>query len=898
MSGPLGGLRLDRITEVPLLGGAAATDGQRLSALRHGLLPGFTRAHAAGEGVAIAWTRAAAGASLDVYATPGYLPGVTASPADDLPDLPTWVACTGSHDALTVVPDADRDDEPRGVLEDLVAQLDDEPFAWLVWAEPVPADDARAQLDDLHYSMTVLLDRESGSGRDAIELERVRERYRELASAIGGIWRVRVLAGGDSASGARQAAALLAAAADLHPTAYVLLPSPDAGGLADALAAPPIMASGVLLAAVGRPPMRELPGLRAVERARFDVTPETPGDGVPLGDVLDEAGRAVGTFHVPPATLNRHAFVAGATGSGKSQTIRHLLEGLHAARIPWLVIEPVKAEYAGMAGRLADDRSVAVVRPGDPGAVPLCLNPLEPEPGFPLQTHLDLVRALFLAAFEAHEPFPQVLAQALTRCYTEAGWDLTVGEAGSSGGRYPRLGDLQRTARRVVEDIGYGAELAADVRGFVDVRLNSLRLGSAGRFLEGGYPLDVADLLARNTVLELEDIGNDQDKSFCIGVVLIRLTEHLRVRAAGEPAGGGERLRHVTVVEEAHRLLKASAVGTPVAHAVELFASLLAEIRAYGEGVLVAEQIPSKLLPDVVKNSALKVVHRLPAADDREVIGATMNLSEQQSRAVVWLPPGQAAAFADGMDRPVLVRVPLGEARERRADPPATVALAGDEREPCTLREIAAALRLAEDPRLVLWVELLTIAHVTGDPRPVPREGALADVLGERPRRVVEYALALLAASAAQSRTTALRRWYRPHALSQHVTDVSSGMLCDGLPPCDPLDEVGWQAGCYRWIDVARELRNWPSSRVGPHPDTEEWAARGLRLPEATIDAQLAALRRDSSFELSDAHLLRGDADPSAVDRAAAALSSRADASERLSDAARFLTTQSESILT
>jgi hypothetical protein len=187
---------------------------------------------------------------------------------------------------------------------------------------------------------------------------------------------------------------------------------------------------------------------------------------------------------------------------------------------------------------------------------------------------------------------------------------------------------------------------------------------------------------------------------------------------------------------------------------------------------------------------------------------------------------------------------------------------------------------------------------VTGDPRPVPRDGALADLLGERPRRVVEYALAVLAESAAQSRTTALRPWYRPDALSQHVTDVSLEMLCDGLPPCDPLDEVGWQAGCYRWIDVARELRNCPDSSVGAHPHTEEWAARGLRLPQATIDAQIAALRRDSSFELPDAHLLRGDADPSAVDRAAAALSSRADASERLSDAVRFLISRSESILT
>lgn len=870
-------LPFERIVEVPLLGG--------LPALRLALLPSLTRAHAAGSAVATAWVRPRAGAPLAVYAASVEVPGQRAVAADDPLDLPVWIACTGVHDPLTRVPDPD-EGEPGGVLEDLV---DERPFAWLVWAQPLPGEELAAQLDDLHYGMSVLLDREAGSGRDAVELERARERYRELQSAAGGVWRVHVLAAGEDEAGARAATGLLAATADLHRTAYVLRPGSEAGSLDAALAAEPVVASGELLTALARPPARELPGLRAVERARFDVTPETPGDGIPVGEVLDEHGRAVGAFHVPTATLNRHAFVAGATGSGKSQTIRHVLEGLGAAGIPWLAIEPVKAEYAGMAGRLDDD--VAVIRPGDLDAVPLCVNPLEPEPGFPLQTHLDLVRALFLAAFEAHEPFPQVLAQALTRSYAQAGWDLTMGAAREPGAAYPTLSDLQASARQVVEDIGYGAQLAADVRGFVDVRLTSLRLGSAGRFLEGGYPLDVADLLARNTVLELEDIGNDQDKSFCIGVMLIRLIEHLRVRHAHAPSMPGERLRHVTVVEEAHRLLKASTLGTPAAHAVELFAALLAEIRAYGEGVVVAEQIPGKLVPDVVKNSALKIVHRLPAADDREVVGATMNLDERQSRAVVWLPSGRAAAFADGMDRPVLVRVPLGEDRERRADAPPTVAIAGPEpeREPCTLREIATALRIAEDPKLVLWIELLTIAHVTGDRRPVPREGGLGRLLDDEPRRVIEYALGALARRSAESRAEHLAAWYRPESLARHVAEVAVDAVCDGAEACAPTPEAQWQAGCYRWVDVDRALRAWRGDPDLPHPDTDRWAERGLRLPEARIEAQLEALRSDPTLALPDKPMLRGGAEPAAFEEAAMRLSSHPDPAKRLREASEFL---------
>src|SRR5437667_6802315 len=142
-----------------------------------------------------------------------------------------------------------------------------------------------------------------------------------------------------------------------------------------------------------------------------------------------------------------------------------------------------------------------------------------------------------------------------------------------------------------------------------------------------------------------------------MGTLIVRIVEYLRLRAR---AGLREGLRHVIVIEEAHRLLRAGREGRASAHAVELFTAMLAEIRAYGEGLVIAEQIPSKLVSDVVKNTALKVMHRLPAADDRDLAGAAMNLDGAQSRQVVSLEPGVAAVFADGMDRPIRVRVPYG----------------------------------------------------------------------------------------------------------------------------------------------------------------------------------------------------------------------------------------------
>ena len=550
--------------------------------------------------------------------------------------------------------------------------------------------------------------------------------YRELdAFREAGLWSVRVLAGAADPAELRRVAPVLVGSVDLSRHPYRLRSGVEAHSLADALAARshdfgddanvPFPATAGALAALAGLPRREVPGLRVLDPGYFDVTSETDGrDGehrpdapetIELGAILDSQDRPVGTFRVPFATLNRHAFVTGATGAGKSQTVRNLLERLTQASLPWLAIEPAKSEYAAMAGRVTGIGQVTVINPSDPRAIPLSVNPLAPEPGYPVQAHIDMVRALFQAAFDAEEPFPQIMSQALQRVYEANGWDVVTG-GGVPGAlaapAVPTLEQLQRAALQVIEDVGYGKELQADVRGFVDVRLRSLRIGSAGRFFEGGHPADISELLRRNVVLAIEDVANDEDKAFLMGTLIIRIVEHLRLRARRDKAGG---LRHVIVIEEAHRLLRNRGQERASSHAVELFAGMLAEIRAYGEGIVVAEQIPTKLVPDVVKNTALKVVHRLPAHDDRELVGAAMNLDEGQSRKVVSLEPGIAAVFADGMDRPLRVRIPLGELRERVIAGPAP---------PILGRRSAACGRQCRDGRACSLFELRTAELMSG----------------------------------------------------------------------------------------------------------------------------------------------------------------------------------------
>ncbi|MEV4315313.1 ATP-binding protein [Actinocrispum sp. NPDC049592] len=820
-----------------------------------------------------------------------YPPGATAEPTEiDLAEFPLWVRCPGHIDPLWIADDS----SARGGFDDYVAHSW-EPFAWLVVAEPLTASVVDRELVRLSTSIPRLRQREN-SEFDRVALERAQARYRELSRArTAGMWNVHVLVGGVTEAGVRSAATLLCGASELDELPYALVPGEAVGSFASAAlpvagdeGAPrsPFAAGAELLAALARPPRAELPGIRLVELATFDVTPERDGP-IRLGQVLDKADRPTASFGVEEATLNRHTFVAGATGGGKSQTVRHLLEQLHHAGVPWLVIEPAKAEYAAMAGRIGGDQ-VVVIRPGDPDALPVGLNPLEPEPGFPIQTHIDLVRALFLAAFEAMEPFPQVLSHALTRCYTDLGWDTVLSESRLPDviPRYPTLADLQRTAMEVVEDIGYGKEITDNVRGFIDVRLGTLRLGTPGRFFEGGHPLDVAELLRRNVVLEIEDVGNDQDKAFFIGSVLIRLHQHLRTRRSPGPAA----LRHVTVVEEAHRLLKRTEEGSPAAHAVELFASLLAEIRAYGEGIVIAEQIPAKIVPDVLKNTALKIIHRLPALDDRETVGATMNLDDEQSRHIVSLPPGRAVMFTDGMDRPVRVDVPLGEDREATtatAPPPVLrprSAVCGPtcHTRQCSLREIGHAGRLAGSPRFILWIELLTVAHLVGKPAPNP-DPAWLDELRIVERRTLECAVAHRVQDAIETRYTGLAAHYQPEVLAAHLADVALGTV-DGILGCDGR-EVEWQAGRFRWIDVLRLLRATPAS-AGPHPDSGNWAARGLVLTGTTAGEQLERLRAHPDMWRPARSVITGSR---AYDAAIAELSKELTPGDRFLEATEFL---------
>ena len=414
-------------------------------------------------------------------------------------------------------------------------------------------------------------------------------------------------------------------------------------------------------------PSEEYPGFGVSNRPRFQVDPQVAAKPTLTLGVITDLGRETGLeCRVSRQELCKHALIAGVTGSGKTTTCITFLRQLatESPQVPCLVIEPAKREYRRIIGSTGLTDAV-VFTLGEETAAPIRLNPFEVEPGASVQAHLDLLRAAFQAAFPMYPPMPQVLERCLHEVYSDHGWDLIRNERRGGLGTpddFPTLSDLFAKIGPVVDAMGYDVRITQDVKAAMRARIGSLRLGGKGSLLDCWKSTPMAEILKRPVVLELEAIADDEEKAFVLGLLLVRLYEH-RIAAARQGDLRAE-LRHVTLFEEAHRLLARTsdhsgnpdAVNTK-AKAVEVFANVLSEIRAYGEAIVVAEQIPTKLASDVIKNTNIKVAHRLVAEEDRDLVGTSMRTSAAQREDLAVLGTGEAAVFCAGFNGPYLVRV-------------------------------------------------------------------------------------------------------------------------------------------------------------------------------------------------------------------------------------------------
>ena len=409
-------------------------------------------------------------------------------------------------------------------------------------------------------------------------------------------------------------------------------------------------------------PRQEVQGITLREAAAFGANyTRKPEDRVELGNLIHKREPMKDIpFALPKAIFQKHAFVCGVTGSGKTNTCFALLQTLD---LPFLVIEPAKSEYRQLLHALRDLRIYTL---GNETVSPFRLNPFEFPPGGHLLAHIDTLKAVFNASFPMYASMPYILEEAIIEVYLDKGWELAVSTNVYLGpddwNKYhdflPTLQDLYNKIEVVVERKQYAQEVTMNMRAALQARLSSLLTGSKGLMLNTRRSTPLDELLNCQAVLELKYIGDDDEKCFLIGLILARIYEYREVEGAVDSS-----LRHEILIEEAHRLLKyipehvSPEIANSRGKAVETFANFISEIRAYGEGIIVVDQIPAKLAQDVVKNTCVKIVHRTLARDDREMLGATMSLSMEQVNELPLLGVGQAVVHSEGFDKPYLVQI-------------------------------------------------------------------------------------------------------------------------------------------------------------------------------------------------------------------------------------------------
>ncbi|MBK9143891.1 MAG: ATP-binding protein [Candidatus Melainabacteria bacterium] len=433
-------------------------------------------------------------------------------------------------------------------------------------------------------------------------------------------------------------------------------------------------------------PKREMPGFRIRRSAEFSLAPIPPKDPdrtIAIGNILDRGMDTGNLYHIDVDALQKHTIVCGVTGGGKTNTCFYLLGQLWNYKIPFMVIEPAKSEYRHMMLMSETFKGIGqAFSLGDETVSPFRLNPFEIMKGVKVQTHLDALKSVFNASFEMYSPMPQVLEKALNEIYNVRGWDLVnntnrrlppgmmPGDPDCPSEIYPTMKDLYEIIDPIVESFGYSERIGPDVQAALKARIGSLLIGGKGQMLNTRRSIPPEALFKRPTVIELKMVSEDSEKSFLMGMLLVFLYEYR------EALGPHDNLQHVMLIEEAHRLLKnvptaqSGDSANPAGKAVEFFTNMLAEIRSYGQGFIIADQIPNKLAPEALKNTNLKVMHRIVAVDDRDSMGGAMNLDDIQKRHVTALGQGRALVYAEKMEQPFHLAIMFDKTKE--VPPPET----------------------------------------------------------------------------------------------------------------------------------------------------------------------------------------------------------------------------------
>lgn len=353
-------------------------------------------------------------------------------------------------------------------------------------------------------------------------------------------------------------------------------------------------------------------------------------------------------------SLTMHTFVTGSTGAGKSNTVYEIINQLrNVYSIPFLVVEPAKGEYKNVFGQFSD---VAVYGTNPKKSSLLKINPFRFPTDIHVLEHLDRLVEIFNVCWPMYAAMPAILKEAMEKAYIASGWNISTSE-NSKGNVYPNFADLLEQIESVINDSKYSSDSKGDYSGALCTRVRSLTNGLNGLIFCNDDLTD-EELFDKNVIVDLSRVGSTETKSLIMGLLVMKLNEYrMSYGKTNSP------LTHITVLEEAHNLLKrtsteqSSESSNLIGKSVELLANSIAEMRTYGEGFIIADQSPGLLDLSVIRNTNTKIILRLPEQSDRQIVGFAASLNEYQIEELSRLERGVAAIYQNDWIEPVLAKV-------------------------------------------------------------------------------------------------------------------------------------------------------------------------------------------------------------------------------------------------
>lgn len=416
-------------------------------------------------------------------------------------------------------------------------------------------------------------------------------------------------------------------------------------------------------------PRNSVPGFPVVEHidfgkeiVKYDSNDEskkiTLGNIFNMGKVIEE-----NKVELDLESLSMHTFISGATGSGKSNTIYHLLNKLMIEDINFMVIEPAKGEYKKVLGHRKDVRVFGT----NPNLIELLhINPFKFPKEIHVLEHIDRLIEIFNVCWPMYAAMPAILKEAIIQSYKKCGWDLDLSINLEKDNFFPTFIDLLEELKNVIKLSEYSEEVKANYIGSLTTRVKSLTNGLNGQIFSS-KEIDNEILFDTNVIVDLSRVGSQETKSLLMGVLVMRLSEY---RMATSKTSN-RKLHHVTVLEEAHNILRSKNTASSVEcsnvaeKAVEMISNAIAEMRTYGEGFIIVDQSPSAVDISAIRNTNTKIIMRLPEENDRKMAGKSAALKEEQISEIARLPKGVAVVYQNDWIEAVLCQINKFDGEEK-----------------------------------------------------------------------------------------------------------------------------------------------------------------------------------------------------------------------------------------